>query len=268
MKIAIIGCGHVGSAIANSYQGTDVEVAYSDPNLDFSVDINTLISWNPNAYFVCVPTPENKDYYPGKIDQSIIKDVLQQLKNVSVPVIVKSTVMPSLWRDVKNIPVEVFHIPEFLRTISANEDYINTKLIIIGKGPMASKIEEVIQILTASTINPLAEIKITDCYTSSIIKYVINGFLAAKVVLMNQFYLLANKNQVDWEDVVEILKLDPRMGTSHFDVPGPDGKFGYGGSCLPKDIHAIIYELQFRDIDLGLFSDIVAANNIIREWTP
>ncbi|MCX7593167.1 MAG: hypothetical protein N2235_05305 [Fischerella sp.] len=265
MKIAIIGCGSLGSAVANSYSGKDVDIVYSDPNLEFSVDIETLKSWNNDAFFICVPTPEDLEYYPGKIDHSIVRDVLFQLRDVTCPVIVKSTVMPSLWRsenfndNSKYFPKELFHIPEIVTSFAIKENYLNTPLVIIGKGRTSTEqgAYKVIDIIGASNINPQAEIVLTDCYTSSVVKYIIDAFLLSKTALMYQFYLFAKENYVDWDDVVNILKLDPRMGTTHFDVLNKNSQFGYHMPCFPKDINAMLYEFQTKEIDLGIITKIL-----------
>ena len=73
------------------------------------------------------------------------------------------------------------------------------------------------------------------------VKYFTNIFLATKVSFANEFYSLCNKLSINYENVVELVKKDDRIGKSHFQVPGPDGDFGYGGHCFPKDIAAILF---------------------------
>jgi UDPglucose 6-dehydrogenase len=68
-------------------------------------------------------------------------------------------------------------------------------------------------------------------------KYAVNTFLATKVVFMNQ---LLDQYDGDWNELKSLLKLDRRLGTSHFDVPGPDGERGFGGACFPKDVQAFL----------------------------
>ena len=67
-----------------------------------------------------------------------------------------------------------------------------------------------------------------------------NCFFATKVSFMNEMYQIAKKVNVDWEDAVSGFVSDGRVGHTHLNVPGHDGKFGFGGSCFPKDIQAMI----------------------------
>jgi UDPglucose 6-dehydrogenase len=78
-----------------------------------------------------------------------------------------------------------------------------------------------------------------------------NTFLATKVSFLNDMKILCEKVGGEWEDVLEGFIRDGRVGHSHLNVPGHDGKFGFGGSCFPKDIQAII---NFAD-SLGLTMD-------------
>jgi UDP-glucose 6-dehydrogenase len=72
-----------------------------------------------------------------------------------------------------------------------------------------------------------------------------NNFLTVKTAFFNEYYDLVKELEADWNDVVEGAVADPRIGNSHTQVPGHDGKRGFGGSCFPKDINAII---QFSEV--------------------
>ena len=90
----------------------------------------------------------------------------------------------------------------------------------------------------------------TDYQTAELIKYMNNTFLATKLSFMNEMFLVANKVGANWEKAVEGFVLDNRVGLSHVNVPGHDGKFGFGGSCFPKDIQAFIEFSNKLDVDL------------------
>ena len=77
------------------------------------------------------------------------------------------------------------------------------------------------------------------------VKYLTNTFLSVKVSFANEIYQLCNKLEIDYDKVVEYATLDPRLGDSHWSVPGPDGDFGFGGHCFPKDLAAMI-DLSFK----------------------
>ena len=72
------------------------------------------------------------------------------------------------------------------------------------------------------------------------VKYFTNCFLATKVSFSNEIREICEKINVDYDKVVEYGLYDQRIGKTHFSSPGPDGKFGFGGSCFPKDINALI----------------------------
>ena len=72
------------------------------------------------------------------------------------------------------------------------------------------------------------------------VKYLTNSFLATKVSFANEIYQICSKLKVDYDKVVEYAILDDRLGKTHWQVPGPDGDFGYGGHCFPKDLKALI----------------------------
>jgi len=88
----------------------------------------------------------------------------------------------------------------------------------------------------------------------------INSYLATKVTFMNEFKSLATAYGIDWNTFKELSIHDPRIGQSHMDVPGPDGQFGWGGGCFPKDINAIIKEAIDLNIDFELLDRITTIN--------
>ena len=76
------------------------------------------------------------------------------------------------------------------------------------------------------------------------VKYLTNSFLAVKVSFANEIYNICESLDVDYDKVIEYALYDERLGQSHWAVPGPDGHFGFGGSCFPKDMNALIHLAQ------------------------
>ena len=76
--------------------------------------------------------------------------------------------------------------------------------------------------------------------TAEMVKYFTNTFLATKVSFANEMKMICDGLNIDYDKVVEYSTYDERLGKSHWAVPGPDGHFGFGGSCFPKDINALI----------------------------
>ena len=81
-----------------------------------------------------------------------------------------------------------------------------------------------------------------------------NSYLAAKVTFMNDFKKIADAEGVDIKDLAYLAKHDDRIGTTHMEVPGPDGQYGWGGACFPKDIAAI----QMEGLDLGVELELLS----------
>ena len=104
----------------------------------------------------------------------------------------------------------------------------------------------------------------TDTNTAEYIKYMNNTFFATKVSIMNEFYRLAKKMGIDWETALRGFAADQRIGDSHLDVPGPDGKLGFGGTCFPKDLSAFIKYAKKNKINMNILEAAWKTNLEVR----
>jgi len=203
---------------------------------------------NCDFIFITVGTPQKKN---GEIDLSFIKTVVRSVgkiisKNKKKPVIlIKSTVIPGTMKDVilpileKNSKKKagkdfgLISNPEFLQESKAIHDTIKPHVIVLGgyRTKFMKKTEKFF-----SRFNPNVTIIITNHQTAEMIKYANNSFLATKISFINQ---IANICQAipdtNIDDIAATIGLDPRIGNLFLNA-GP----GYGGSCLPKDMNAII----------------------------
>jgi nucleotide sugar dehydrogenase len=274
-KVGIIGQGFVGTALREAFSPHYEVLTYDK----FRDDLSTCSSIESVArkcgldsvIFVCVPTPMKGD---GSCDTSIVEEVCDSISyggisegfpsqwpEHSEPIIViKSTIPPGTtkklrWRDgCRSHSLPIVFNPEFLIERTATEDFKNTKRIILGGRTSDEPLwfeEERMGYMThinwGSTLRefylkvfPEAEITETDSTTAELVKYITNCFLATKVSLANEFASLCNSCGVDYSKVIEYATQDERLGKSHWAVPGPDGKKGFGGSCFPKDVNAMI----------------------------
>ena len=91
-----------------------------------------------------------------------------------------------------------------------------------------------------------------------------NVFFATKVSIMNEFKLLCDKVGANWEDALKGFVSDGRIGDSHLNVPGHDGKLGYGGTCFPKDVSAILSFSKMHNIEMNTISGGWNTNLIVR----
>mgnify|MGYP000874226824 CR=1 FL=1 len=97
------------------------------------------------------------------------------------------------------------------------------------------------------------------------IKYFTNSFLTTKVSFANEMYELCNNLNLDYDKIVEYATLDNRLGKSHWAVPGPDGDFGFGGHCFPKDLSAIIKMTNDLKITNNVLKSVKKTNDKVRK---
>jgi UDPglucose 6-dehydrogenase len=85
-----------------------------------------------------------------------------------------------------------------------------------------------------------------------------------KVSYANEVYQLCNALEIDYDKVIEYARYDDRLGNSHWSVPGPDGDFGFGGHCFPKDIAALVYVAETLGVDSTMLDSNYRKNEIVR----
>ena len=261
MKVAIIGYGFVGKALKNGLKNS-VEVFLVDPKLN--TNINDLKTFKPDTIFICVPTPMNND---GSQDTSILENVTNELNSLSESalIVLKSTVIPSYISKIEIKIPNIVYNPEFLRENFANEDFINADFIVFGsRNDKANKKLADFYSQYTKCIN--TNYQFTDLISASLIKYSINTFLSAKVIFFNEFFqVFSNSGTGDsWENFIKIMQNDKRIGNSHMQVPGPDGKLGFGGPCFPKDTKALLQYSKDIGEPLKLLEKCISLNNNIR----
>lgn len=231
-KVGIIGNGFVGESQAFAFSPT-AEIRIYDTNPLRGTHTKEEVD-ECDFIFVCVPTPMYKD---GNQDLSFIEKVFEDA--VEGPIyIIKSTVLPGTTQALVNkFPtISIIFSPEFLTERTAKLDMLTQARIIFGGR----------KDLTMSTVKLFEQrfmnrhIIETDSTTAELIKYMNNTFFATKVSIINEFKRLSDKLGTDWETALYGFAADGRIGDSHLHVPGPDGRHGYGGTCFPKDVNAII----------------------------
>ena len=242
-KIGIIGKGFVGSAVEFGFSaqtGGNAEIRIYDK--DPSKTTHTLRETvNDSDYiFLSVPTPAKLD---GSNDLSILESVLYDINNINDRIdniiLIRSTIIPGTTSKLQEMypKLNLVFNPEFLTERSAKFDFINQSRVILGgKSYVTAPVAELYRLRFGSSL-PIIE---TSYETAELIKYMNNCYFATKVSFMNEMKLIADAIDADWTMAVEGFVRDGRIGHSHLNVPGPDGKAGFGGSCFPKDIQAMI----------------------------
>jgi len=204
--------------------------------------------------YLCVPTPQSDD---GSADLSYIRDAAAEIGPLLAPeciVVNKSTVPVGSARVVEEVlgrdDVSVVSNPEFMREGSAVHDCLNPDRIVIGSDDQvaAARVAELFSALRAPVI-------VTDPASAETIKYASNAFLATKVTFANAVANVCEAVGADVRDVLLGMGYDKRIGFE-FLKPGP----GYGGSCFPKDISALIRIAEDAGYEFGLLRGVHEVN--------
>ena len=250
MKIGIIGQGYVGTAVKDVFQNHyDVETYDIDKSLSSTPTIKKLVGI-VDLVFVCVPTPMNPD---GSCNTFSVEKVIGEIETIRRKkckiVAIKSTVPPGTTESLnkKCETIKIVFNPEFLTEANFINDFRNqTRIIIGGPRPASTKLRQIY-----SLAFPNVPIIKTGSTTAEMVKYMTNSFLATKVSFANEMYQICDKLNIDYDKVVEYSTYDERLGKSHWAVPGPDGHYGFGGSCFPKDLNALIHLARNLDTSLN-----------------
>ena len=241
-KIGVIGNGYVGGALAHGFSPASTgtcEVKVYDVLPERSMNTLDETVNNSDFIFVSVPTPMNKG---GSISLKYIYEVFKNIDGINRRddniFILKSTVVPGTTEKLqeKYPNLNIIFNPEFLTEKSARLDFINQDRVILG----GDKID-------TSQVAKLFEDRFKYCHiiqtdfkTAEVIKYFGNVFFSVKVAFANEMKLICDSIGADWETALEGFVADGRVGDSHLNVPGPDGKLGFGGNCFPKDMNAFM----------------------------
>jgi UDPglucose 6-dehydrogenase len=218
--------------------------------------------------FIAVGTPPRGD---GGTDLRYVDEVAEAIArhlDGYKLVVTKSTVPVGTGRRIRqiiartrreNVEFDVAANPEFLREGAAIEDFLRPNRVVIGaESPQAVAILKDLYRPLYLLETPFV---VTDVPTAELIKYAANAFLATKISFINELARLAEALGVDVHQVAVAMGLDNRIGKK-FLHPGP----GFGGSCFPKDLNALVQLGREHDVELGVVSAALAANARQRAW--
>ena len=293
MRIAMVGAGYVGlvsgACIADfGHQVTCVdkdsikisalnagEIPIYEPGLDeivrsnvrqgrlsFATDLSEILD-EADAVFIAVGTPSRRG--DGHADLSYVyaatREIALALTRFTV-VITKSTVPVGTGDEIERIIRElrpeidfaVVSNPEFLREGAAIHDFKHPDRIVVGTD------DERARAILAEIYRPLylnrAPIVFTGRRTAELIKYAANAFLATKITFINEIADLCERVGADVQEVARGMGLDNRIG-SKFLHAGP----GFGGSCFPKDVRALIKTAHDYDVPMRILEAVETVND-------
>ena len=226
--------------------------------------------------FFCLPTPLHHD---GTCYTRILEDTLSRCKNPFK--IIRSTVPVGF-----SAKHGCYFMPEFLTEANWERDFRQMKEWVVGLPVSAASsrsIDNIRNLEFQERIRKLIRtshrngaiysptIVFCDTNEAEMLKLMKNCFLSAKVSIMNEFYDFCGATHTDYETVVTMAKQDARMGTSHFQVPGPDGLRGFGGTCFPKDTHSLYCQMNAHGVAPYVYPAILTRNDTVdrpeREWS-
>src|SRR5262245_43547370 len=294
MRIAMIGTGYVGLVSGACFAdfGHSVTCVDNDPariaalgrgempiyepgleelvhsnvraqRLTFSVELAEAVR-EADAVFITVGTPSRRG--DGHADLSYVyqaaRDIAGCLKRGFTVVVTKSTVPVGTSDEVARIihelrpdaDIAVVSNPEFLREGAAIHDFKHPDRIVVGtEDPRARK-------LIGDVYRPLSLNHVPIVYlgrrTAELTKYAANAFLATKIAFINEIADLCERVGADVQEIAHAIGLDQRIGPKFLHA-GP----GFGGSCFPKDLHALVRTAQDSDVHLGILEAVIKGND-------
>jgi GDP-mannose 6-dehydrogenase len=297
LKVSVFGLGYVGCVSAaclardgHQVVGVDVDnrkvkaitdghAPFFEPGLEEILteakDRGTLYATANEAEairstdlaLICVGTPSERN---GEVRQEHLRGVFETigraLKDIHKPyiVVLRSTVLPHIVENVL-IPIltrysgkalgdsiQFCYNPEFLREGTAVRDFYEAPMIVIGRNNelAANAVAELYSKVNAPIVQ-------TDIPTACLVKYVCNAFHALKVAFANEVGQLSECLDVDGRRLMEIVCLDTKLNIAPaYLTPG----FAFGGSCLPKDLRAVVVESRRRTLALPVIQSILPSN--------
>ena len=265
MKIGIIGNGFVGKA-TKILESERVEIMVYDivPELcePKGLTLEKLCA-ETDIIFISVPTPTNKD---GSCHLNILNSVVNNIEKYSKLdeklVVIRSTVPPGTSDN-----LNCYFMPEFLTEKNFEKDFINNKNWVFGlKGTQQDDLfkEKVLDLINTSYLQGKIKYNNVNFLLNSeaeMVKLFRNNFLALKVSFCNEIAEFCRNKNIDYEKVRVQATDDHRIGSSHSTVPGPDGHYGYGGTCFPKDTKSLLNEMKTIDMKSYIISAMDERND-------
>lgn len=259
MNVGIIGNGYVGKATALMCENHNLKIYDKDKSKSQDCTLQELVDFS-NLIFICVPTPMEKN---GSCYTAIVESVVSELANLKADLnklVIRSTVPVGTSEKLK-----CNFMPEFLTEKNWRQDVVNCKEWVFGVHDEERFDKSVLLELANDR-------QIHYCTTkeAEICKNIKNAFLATKVSFFNEVYELCDKLGVDYEQAKRLILLDERINASHTEVPGHDGKKGFGGTCFPKDIRSLLFQMHNVDMDSYILKAAINRNEIVdrpeKEW--
>lgn len=243
-KVGIIGCGVIGSALKKWLEeNTNHQVYVSDPFKGYNDDISVC-----DVFFIQIHVPTEAD---GTQNLNTFREIISKLPDK--PIFIRTTILPGTSAKLsQELNHHVYFMPEFLTERTSVNDFKVQPMVFTAETELLKDIFVGKEYIEMSSLE------------AEITKYTHNVFGALKVTYFNAVYDYCRQMGADFSKVHDGCLLSGYINNTHTQVPGPDGKFGYGGKCFPKDVNAftaatkgyLLYEL---------LAPLAGLNNVYRE---
>jgi UDPglucose 6-dehydrogenase len=264
--LGIIGWGVVGQATGKGF-GRKHKIIWNNKSDKGSTPVSELCQ-KSDFVFLCLPTPMKADHsgIDLKCMNQVVDEVAPLLADTNIPLIVKSTVIPGTTASyAKKYPKVQFAMnPEFLTEINAPWDFLHPDRVVIGA--LNEDVANRIARLHRDVMGYKVKIFTTDTTTAEMVKYMSNTYMATKVIFANEMADLAEKLDINYNDVVDMVGADVRIGKSFLKV-SPFA--GFGLKCFPKDTVAILGLAKKLKVDLSVLQAVWKKNlkiRKVRDW--